>query len=295
MEVNTSKPRILLFIDKPGWAFHTIASAIAFHLSDLYTFTILAASDAPQIDESRFDIIHVFGSDQTYHHPFINGKCKILKGIYSHLWTKHHFHRNDFYALHLEDADAVTVPSMLLLRELHDLPIPVFLFPEGVDTGTFTASPHQNTSLVVGWAGNNDPIKQFNIAKESCEGICEFRVADGGLSMREMVDFYHSIDVLLCTSIAEGCPRPVLEAMSCGRFPVSFPVGIVPEVIVEDLNGIIVRDTTVEGVRSALHTCKKRYPEIRNAWKYNAEYIRAHRQWRSTIWHISDAYTYLLQ
>jgi glycosyltransferase involved in cell wall biosynthesis len=56
--------------------------------------------------------------------------------------------------------------------------------------------------------------------------------------MREA--FYHRIDLLAVTSIAEGTPNPVLEAMACGVPVVSTPVGHVPELIVHGKNGWIV-------------------------------------------------------
>ena len=293
--MNTAhSPQVLLLIDKFDWAFHTIAQAIAFHLSDQFTFTILAASDAPEIDHSKYDILHVFGADQTYHHLFPKGKAKIIKGLYTHLWVKHGFNKHDLYALHLQDADLLTVPSLALQQELQDLPIPVKLFPEGVDTGTFIHGDHLKGSMIAGWAGNpNDAIKRFHLAKEACEGMCELRLATGELSLKQMIDFYHSIDIILCTSKVEGCPRPVLEGMACGRFPVSFPVGIVPEVITSPSHGIIVKDTTVNGMQNALRQCQLQLQSIRQS-SVTAEHIRKHRQWKDQMHYIENIYTEVL-
>ncbi len=52
---------------------------------------------------------------------------------------------------------------------------------------------------------------------------------DSALSREQMVKWYHRIDVLLCTSIIEGTPSPVFEAVSCGRVAVSTNVGMVAD------------------------------------------------------------------
>lgn len=46
------------------------------------------------------------------------------------------------------------------------------------------------------------------------------------LTRSQMVDWYNSIDVFLCTSCSEGTPSSLLEAMACGRPFISSDVGI---------------------------------------------------------------------
>jgi hypothetical protein len=45
-----------------------------------------------------------------------------------------------------------------------------------------------------------------------------------------MPEFYRQIDVLVCASLFEGTPNPVLEAMASGCAVVSTDVGIVPDI-----------------------------------------------------------------
>lgn len=54
--------------------------------------------------------------------------------------------------------------------------------------------------------------------------------------------FYASLDYYLCTSRIEGVPYPVLEAMSTGCVVISTEVGIVPELIVNGVNGFRLRE-----------------------------------------------------
>ena len=55
-----------------------------------------------------------------------------------------------------------------------------------------------------------------------------------------MVDFYQKLDVYICTSRTEGGPHPLLEASSCGIPVISTKVGIAPNLIENNKNGILI-------------------------------------------------------
>lgn len=100
--------------------------------------------------------------------------------------------------------------------------------------------------IVIGWVGNGD--RKFNgadlkglhtiiepvieeLRKEGYKIKADF--ADRNVvwrSSEEMPEYYSNIDICLCTSIHEGTPRPVLEAMCSGIPVISTNVGIVPEI-----------------------------------------------------------------
>ncbi len=104
-----------------------------------------------------------------------------------------------------------------------------------------------NRTFVVGWVGNsarkvNDiDLKGLNtiikpvIDELVTEGYdIKGYYADRNEKLRsrkEMLDYYKEIDVCLCTSIHEGTPLPVLEAMYCGIPIVTTDVGVVKEVL----------------------------------------------------------------
>ena len=73
---------------------------------------------------------------------------------------------------------------------------------------------------------------------------CELLLVDSyGTNKRsrdEMAAWYNSGTVLFCCSDTEGTPNPALEAAACGCTVVSTPVGNMPELIRDGINGRIV-------------------------------------------------------
>lgn len=122
--------------------------------------------------------------------------------------------------------------------------------PAGVDHEIFvsTSPLRAEGPLRIGWCGQpGGRTKGYEWILEPLmarlEGKVEFVVNrhahQDALSQEEMVEWYNSIDLFLCTSISEGTPVPPLEAMSCGRGVISTPVGDMPQVLTDDC-GIIV-------------------------------------------------------
>jgi glycosyltransferase involved in cell wall biosynthesis len=62
-------------------------------------------------------------------------------------------------------------------------------------------------------------------------------------------EFFNAIDIYICTARVEGGPVPVLEAMACGTTVASSDVGMIPELINDGHNGIVINlDTEVPQV-----------------------------------------------
>ncbi|MDP6771353.1 MAG: glycosyltransferase [Anaerolineales bacterium] len=196
---------------------------------------------------------------------------------------------------HLSQFDAVAVINIQLLSMLYDLHPHVFLCPDGINTKMFDRTDVRSGPMVVGWAGNtNDSIKQLPLLQKACEGICELRIASGDLDVNAMVRFYNTIDVIVCCSETEGGPRTLAEGMSCGNFPVSFNVGIAPEIIEHETNGLLVEEKSIEGLRSALLWCQNNIASVRGHWRVNREYIRSQRDKCHTTKQMAHMYQHVL-
>jgi len=62
----------------------------------------------------------------------------------------------------------------------------------------------------------------------------------GWLSEAEKVSLYRTADLLLLPSYEEGLPYVIVEAMAAGLPIISTPVGAIPEVIEEGINGFLI-------------------------------------------------------
>ena len=91
--------------------------------------------------------------------------------------------------------------------------------------------------LIVGWVGNKKrkvkrthllPSLDFIVKIKSDYGPKHFTLER---SQQPMVEFYHSIDVLVNLSISEGMPQPVLEAMASGLPVIVTSTGAMSELI----------------------------------------------------------------
>jgi hypothetical protein len=86
----------------------------------------------------------------------------------------------------------------------------------------------------LGWCGdpNRHPLnlKRYVLFEEICKRTGLLPMVSGtGFKYEEMQDFYDRVDLLLCTSVSEGGPLPVFEAVACGVPVLSTPVGLAGE------------------------------------------------------------------
>lgn len=154
----------------------------------------------------------------------------------------------------------------------------------GIDPNIFPAAEQEPAESVVSWVGRIDPLKDIETLIRAFELVrrhnadAKLRLFGGTpagnegylfqcqsltqqLNLTESVTFEGRIDditdayragqVVALTSVSEGFPYTVIEAMAMGRPPVATRVGGVPEAVGEA--GLIVRPRDVMGVASALN------------------------------------------
>lgn len=63
---------------------------------------------------------------------------------------------------------------------------------------------------------------------------------------------------LLLPSKSEGVPKALLEAMACGTVPVVAPVGGIPDIVSDEANGFLLRDTDPETIERTVTNALER-------------------------------------
>lgn len=129
--------------------------------------------------------------------------------------------------------------------------------PAGIDHYVFRPRGWESHGgpLVVGWSGQSPDGQRTTkgwhevmaplmsrLAPETKEWrINRLTVHDKKLkSQQQMAEWYAGLDVFLCTSISEGGPATVFEALAAGCPVVSTDVGDVPSVLTSGENGQVV-------------------------------------------------------
>lgn len=118
------------------------------------------------------------------------------------------------------------------------------VIPSGVDLNLFAPGPQNEARKELGWDLEN-PVAMVNVGTDPkrkgidlAQAAMEFvraRLPNAELQVisnvepTQMALYYRAADVLLCTSIMEGSPNVVKEALACNLPVVSTPVGDVPE------------------------------------------------------------------
>lgn len=216
--------------------------------------------------------------------------------VYDHLYTTPDALASREPFLWLVDAYSVSSEILHGVYARPGLPAPDLVIEDGVDLELFRPPPDGRPqdggrALVVGWSGNSewnrtadtDP-KGFHtvllpaIARLRADGVAvDVHLADVAVARRprdEMPAFYQGIDVLVCSSVAEGTPNPVLEAMACGAAVVSTEVGIVPQVLGHEQRPFMLRERTPDVFAAALRRLAEDRALLRRLAEENVRRIR---------------------
>lgn len=154
----------------------------------------------------------------------------------------------------------VFVLNKLLYSEFDSVIENLYYCPNGVDTSWFVPRNvvRLQNKINIGWVGDPEHScqKGFYEIVEPMKQYSEFNVLVANkkehyFSYEKMVNFYNSIDLLVCASDREGTPNPCLEAASCGRPIISTPVGNMPEFISDGYNGFFI-DRNLKSLHKAL-------------------------------------------
>lgn len=159
-------------------------------------------------------------------------------------YSKLHALNAEISRLLCKRVDAVIVKSAEMKRASGSEQ--AFVIPNGVDFDLFRPIPRTEARAALGWDedryyllfGNDPdiPRKGFDLARASVEqlrakGVPVELVIGNGLPQAELVQYINASNALILTSLSEGSPNIVKEAMACNIPVVATKVGDVIDVI----------------------------------------------------------------
>jgi glycosyltransferase involved in cell wall biosynthesis len=209
--------------------------------------------------------------------------------------------------------------------------IPVTVIPHGVDTAFFqrTIVPPARFgippgSFVLGFVGSKGSDADFgrkgtgillDVVRKAASRLPNLHVVLGGPGWEKMLSelrafgvsasatgyirksdlpaLYSALDVYLLTSRVEGGPCTVFEAMSCGTAVVSTRVGVVPELIVDGVNGYSANVDDSDALLDAILTLAQS-PAHRMQIAANGQITVSHRSWENVLTPLEAVYSDLI-
>lgn len=280
--------RVALVPYTRGWSYDFTALALQRHLAERFEIEVIYRDELDRLRWGPFELVVDFWWRGKLRSQFPR---RVAKQVSSHRWQRPRWGQYDaarLAAAHLRRNVAVFVPSRRLEAELAPVSKPpVLLCPKGFHAETFGDAGDRRGELVVGWAGNASAAdKNLGLLRQAWPDL---RIAGGSLPQDAMPGFYNSVDVITCASDAEGDPRPLIEGMACGCFPVTVDVGIVPELVRHGDNGLIV-ERSVQAFGEAFAWCRANLERVREAGRRNAREMLASRTWARVARAWGDAF-----
>jgi glycosyltransferase involved in cell wall biosynthesis len=96
---------------------------------------------------------------------------------------------------------------------------------------------HKNVRFVFIGADQEESTMRSYCVQKGLQSYVEF---PGRRFGQAIIDAYHNADIFLLPSYQEGFPLTILEAMAAGLPVISTPVGAIPEVIENGVNGFLI-------------------------------------------------------
>ena len=288
---NEYKPTVLLAVDRPGWAFHNIASVIADYFKNEFNFKIVIGNE---YRNQSADIAICLKWNVLPPLLRNNNINKVVCCLYDHVtWCKSADDQYIFEEYAIKQSDYIAVSNMLIWDMLRNRRLdrkPVFLIEDGVNTNLFNIKPLPEM-FVLGWCGNaghgHGTIKGLNLIKEACKKtgtellIANTDIGNKVIKHTDMPAWYSRISAYVCASSEEGTPNPPLEAMACGRPVISTRIGIMDRLIVHGVNGYFCERST-ESIAHYIEKLKRqdiptmgaiaRSAALAHDWKYKLTY-----------------------
>jgi glycosyltransferase involved in cell wall biosynthesis len=269
------------------WSYAFTARALAKHLVDRFDISIVYQDELKRLRDPVDLVVDLWWRGSAKRK---SGGQLTMKQVSSHRWTQRRSGSLNAARLVREQligTAGVLVPSQRLHKIISEADatrrLKLTHAPKGFHPELLGDHGLRRGRLEVGWAGAAEAVdKNVALLVKARPGI---RIADRCLTQGEMGDFYNAVDVITCASDAEGDPRPLIEGMACGCFPVTVDVGIVPELVRHGENGLIV-ERSAQAFAEAFAWCEKNLDIVRAAGRKNAGEMARTRTWAAVapIW-----------
>lgn len=265
------KPKIVMVVDQPNWAFAISARDMVEHMSDKYDMKIISWYDSPN-DPRHYegvDLVYLFGHYMENWMPEgfdFSKSCTGVRALFGYVDDLEDHRQNPWIAdnaKHILKFPSIHVVSKELYDIFLDFHPNVHHICHGVDTKFYTqkSSYEPRRPLILGWAGNrSNKVKGI----EFLEGVLGprtdtvLKTAEFGekqLNREQLRDFYQSVDVFVLPSVSEGVSAAMLEAMACGLPIMSTDTGGWTEL--KNLGGGITIERTHKSINEALDAFHK--------------------------------------
>lgn len=206
--------KVLILTDGLNWIVDRITNTIIEKMPDVdfirMKYPTISTDEFIKISEV-VDLVHYQNWDIKYHlHRLHDIKTPFLYTFRSHRYPS--------YAI---DVSRWATKTMVINKQLkEEIPWSVYI-PDGIFDQFYSYK-----QFTVGYAGVPDDYKGYTMINEACNELgCTFRHAYG-IPPEDMPDFYRSIDLYVCASVAEGHSTPVMECMAMNKPVITPPVGV---------------------------------------------------------------------
>jgi len=267
------KPKILLVIDKPNWAYDQMANFIIKELTDKYDFykdyQIIKPKNWKQqiyyfkflFDKYKFrnvsnnyDIVVYLWWKSPQLIKNIKAKKKLV-GIYTEGFPPGNnkevkgLNPQTFIDKYLKPFDGIIAGNKNIENFYSTFDSPVFYTTGSTDTKLFkyNKKKRDDNELRVCWSGN--PHRNFKgffdfvepavkLAQKQRPNIKLITRFSGPIET--LPEFYSEVDVMVNASIGDAGPGFIIDAGGCGIPTISTDIGFASEIIKEKENGMIV-------------------------------------------------------
>lgn len=264
---------ILVIADYKNWVFDTIYQNLKKHASKFKYDVWYQFDKTKQLHDkysfNKFDYI-LYLCD--YNLDFlIRNKIdpkKVILAIRSDVIHPIYTDKNTLTKL----TNTLLVPNKLHYEKFKKYHDNVIIFSGGVDESIFKNNNKKEYINVIGWSGSRDNFgseyRGLDLIESACNKLnIKFNPALREVRMRnreEMANYYNNeIGIYVDASVNAGRQNGLLEAAVSGVPIIATNVGVVPELIIDKINGVII-DRNVESIINAIKYTINNYDVLSN-------------------------------